>query len=284
MRNLGSTRKVKTMSTEKMILIRSLGFAVPQSAILSLAICRKEEKNYEMPQDSVEANPTVVFSRTMAYYLSLSLDAKYIPVFDSEEAVEPEEVEEQPKRRGRKPNVTAVAPPVEPQKAGYMIHIHSDELDTPVETTLAQSDALRNYVTQSDKKYEKVRVNLGRLSTFVHQMNSAIENITSMPEMPALSGLIPGDLQFDMNRHSQAGIEIHADQMRKEQEKARDNYDRVIEWFRRFVLVPEIGEAELVNITSDIPHSAAARDSEGTTSLTIKKLLDLVKDELTVLF
>lgn len=286
MRNLGSTRKVKTMSTEKMILIRSLGFAVPQSAILSLSICRKEETNYEMPQDSVEANPVVVLSRTMAYYLSLSLDAKYIPVLDAEVTEEAEEAEEpQPKRRGRKPRVTAVAPPVEPQKAGYMIHIHSDDLDAPVETTLAQSDALRNYVSQGEKKYESVRVNLGRLASFVHQMNSAIENITAMPEMPALSGLIPNDLQFDMNRHSQAGIEMHADQMRKEQEKARENYDRVIDWFRRRVLVPEIGPTELVNITSDIPHNAAVRDEgTGTTSLTIKKLLDLVKEEMTVLF
>lgn len=266
------------MSTEKMILIRTLGLIVPQTAILSSAIMRKEERNYTMPQASVEANPIVVSSRVNAYYLYLALDSKYIPNFNDEDEGE----DEKPTRRGRK---RADAVEAMPKPATYMLALHEDLLEDSVETTLSKSEALQSYIAEGGEQLDEVRKNLGRLEKFVREMNAAQDSLAPESSLAggALADLLSPGLHNDINATNETAIEIHADEMRKAAEKARASYDKVIGWFERKVLVSSSGSAEPVNVTSDIPADASSRSGEEETSLTVKKLIDLVKAELTVI-
>lgn len=268
------------MSNEKMILVRSLGYIVPQSAILNAALVRKEEQTHVFPQLSIEANPIVETSKVMAYYLYLAIDPKFIPTFADN--TDDAEAEEEKPRRGRKAKVEAL--PVETKPATFMIALHEDLLEDRVQTELSKSTALHDYLAQDGENIEMVKKNFGRLAQFVGEMNAQQDSIA--PEMPAVfDDLIPSGLQQDITRTNTTAIEIHGDQMRKGIEKSRANYDKVINWFQRKVLVSTAGSADLVNV-HDVPLNATERDGadEIQTSLTVKILLDLVKTELTVLF
>lgn len=265
------------MSADKLILIRSLGYLLPQSGIKSSAVMFRDEETYDLELTELSTNPLVLHRKTRTYILFLELENRYVPEFNENEDEDGEEevVEEAPKRRGRKTKVVVEEVPPEPTTKPYFIQLRSDVIEE-TESTLGATPPVQEYLAKGPKSRERLTNNFNRLGKYLTAYNQSIESIApQIPNVP--SDLLPPELANDIGRTTQTGIEVHAEQMRKNAETHRDNYDKVIQWFRDKVLVNEVGTPEPLNL-ADLPANLKAAEEEGGNA-TYKQILDAVKAE-----
>lgn len=263
---------------DKLLLIRSVGYIIPQSALLAAAIVCDNETSYDMPMRELSAMPEVTVKSSKNYYLYLEIKREHVPLsaVADDEAEEEEVLEEvAPKRRGRKAKAVVEAEPEVSPVHTFNIHLHEDVLNEEV-MPLNATQAVRAYASTTEG-YTEIEKRLRLLATRYMEYNNSVNDVA--PQMTVISDLLPPDLARDVNRTTASGIEAHAEQMRREAELSRKKYDKNINWFRENVLVSERTPREGVNMM-ELPEKADDRVAGGT-SLTQNILIALVKGELT---